>query len=126
MHPHALSHVAEAELEAALHLPGGLVREGDGEDLVRLHAAGGDEVRDAVREDARLPRAGAGDDEHRALGGEDGLALRRVQVGEVLLGGGDRHRVDGIRRGRRSRTRSPDVTASLRVGASLCASSTKE
>ena len=38
-HPHALGDVAEDGLEAALHLPGGLVREGDGEDLVRLHAA---------------------------------------------------------------------------------------
>ena len=37
----------------------------------------GDQVGDAVGEDARLARAGAGDDEQRALGGEDGLALGR-------------------------------------------------
>ncbi len=62
-------------------------------------------MRDAVREDARLPRAGPGDDQDRAFRGENGLALGRVQVGEVLLGGGNRHRVDGIRRGSPPRLR---------------------
>ena len=79
----------EHPLEPLAHLPRRLVRERDREDLVRLHAARADEVRDAVREDARLPRAGAGDDEERALGREHGLALGLVQVGEVALGGRD-------------------------------------
>ncbi len=48
-------------------------------------------MRDAVREHARLAGSGAGDDENRALGGQDGLALGRIQVGEVLLGRGDGH-----------------------------------
>ena len=96
-HPHALGDVAEDGLEAALHLPGRLVREGDGEDLVRLHAAGRDEMGDAVGEHARLPRAGAGDDEHGPFRGEHRLALGGVQVREVLLGGGHCHDVDGIR-----------------------------
>ena len=78
-------------LEPLAHLAGGLVREGDREDLVRLHAAGVDQVRDAVGEHARLARAGAGDDEQRAFGREDGLPLGRVQVGEVLLGRRDGH-----------------------------------
>ncbi len=47
---------------------------------------------DAIREDARLPRARAGDDEERPLGREDGLALGLVEVGEVALGGRDAHR----------------------------------
>jgi hypothetical protein len=77
---------AEQALEALAHLPRGLVRERDREDLVRLHAAGVDQVRDAVGEDARLPGARPGDDEKRPLGREDRFPLRRIQVGEVLLG----------------------------------------
>ena len=88
----------EDDLQAALHLPRGLVRERDREDLVRLDPAGGDEVRDAVREDARLPRPRARDDEDGPLGREHRLALGRVQVGQVLLRGGRRHGVDRIRR----------------------------
>ena len=59
---------AEQALEARPHLARGLVRERDREDLVRLHAAGGDQVRDAMGEDARLAGARAGDDEERAFG----------------------------------------------------------
>src|SRR5437764_10826 len=66
-------------------LPRRLVRERDREDLVRLHAARGDQMRDAVGEDARLPRARARDDQERALGGENGLLLGLVQIGEVLV-----------------------------------------
>ena len=58
---------AEHPLQALAHLAGGLVREGDREDLVRLRADGVDQVRDPVREDARLARARAGDHEHRPL-----------------------------------------------------------
>src|SRR5262249_39157798 len=86
--------LAEQALEPLAHLARGLVREGDREDLVRLCADSVDEVRDAVREDTRLPRAGAGDDEQRAFRGEDGLALRRVEVGEVLLRRRDGHAAD--------------------------------
>ena len=46
---------------------------------------------DAVREDARLPRACAGDHEQRTLGREDGVALGLVEVGEVALRGRDGH-----------------------------------
>ena len=82
----------EHPLEPLAHLPRRLVRERDREDLVRLHAARADEVRDAIGEDARLPGAGAGDDEERPLGRENGLALGLVEVGEVALGGRDGHR----------------------------------
>jgi len=46
---------AEHVLEPLAHLPRGLVRERDREDLLRLDADRVDQVRDAVREDARLP-----------------------------------------------------------------------
>ena len=83
-----------AASRGAAHLARGLVREGDGEDLVRLRAARADQVRDPVGEHARLAGAGAGDHEQRAFRGEDGLALGGVQVGEVALGRGDCHVVD--------------------------------
>ena len=42
-------------------------------------------------EDARLARAGAGDDQQRPFGVEDGLPLGGIQVGEILLGREDGH-----------------------------------
>ena len=83
--------VAEEPLEPVAHLPRRAVRERDREDLVRLHARRGEQVGDAVGQDAGLARARAGDDEQRPLRVEDGLALGRVQVGEVGLGLGDGH-----------------------------------
>ena len=59
-----------------------------------LHADRVDQVRDAVREDARLAGARAGDHEQRAFGGEHRLALRGIQVGEIAFGRRDGHRVD--------------------------------
>jgi hypothetical protein len=91
-HPHRPRDPADELLEAALHLVRGAVRERDREHLVRLHAEGAELVDDPVREDARLPGAGARDDEDRAFGRRDGLPLGRVQVGEVVLRGlGDGH-----------------------------------
>src|SRR6266851_2299009 len=53
-------------IEPLAHLLGGLVCEGHGEDRTGRHALA-DEVSDAVREDARLPRSRAGQDEERAV-----------------------------------------------------------
>ena len=75
--------------EAVAHLPGGLVRERDREDLVRLHLLVRDQMRDAVREDACLPRARAGDDEQRPLGGADRLELGLVEAVQEAVGGRD-------------------------------------
>src|SRR6202007_1837010 len=74
---------ADEVLEPLPHLRRRLVRERDREDLRRLGADRGEQVRDPAGEDAGLPRAGAGDDEERALGGEDSLPLSRIQVLEV-------------------------------------------
>ncbi len=90
-HPHRPGDAADEPLEPPLHLPRGLVREGDREDLVGADTVRLDQVDDAVGEDARLARARAGDDEHRPLGREDGLLLGGIQVGEVLLGRRDGH-----------------------------------
>ena len=89
--PDRAGDAAEQALEPRAHLPRRLVRERDREDLVRLHAAGGDQVGDAVREDARLAGAGAGDDEERPFGLHDGLTLGVVQPFEVPIGADDGH-----------------------------------
>ena len=52
--PDALRLGAEQLLDALAHLAGGLVGEGDGEDLLGRDAAGADQVRDAVHQHARL------------------------------------------------------------------------
>ena len=89
--PEPLAASPEQALEPLPHLAGSLVREGDGEDLVRLRTDRVDQVRDAIREDAGLAGPGAGDDEQRPLGGEHGLPLSGIEVREVLLRRGDGH-----------------------------------
>ena len=84
-HPRGARGRADEVLDALAHLPRRLVRERDREDLGRLDADRAEQVRDAAGEDARLSRARAGDHEHRAFGVQDGLPLRRIQVGEVGL-----------------------------------------
>ncbi len=63
------------EVDALLHLRGGLLGEGDREDLVRFRRAGGDELDDPGGEHVRLPGAGAGDDEQRSGPVHDRAAL---------------------------------------------------
>ena len=84
-HPRGARRRADEVGDALAHLPRRLVRERDREDLGRLDADRAEQVRDAAREDARLARARARDDEDGAFGVEDGLALGRIQVGEVRL-----------------------------------------
>ncbi len=76
---------AEHVLQPLAHLARGLVRERDREDLLGLDPVRVDQVRDAVREDARLAGARAGDDEQRPFRREDRLPLGRVQIGEIGL-----------------------------------------
>jgi hypothetical protein len=121
-HPHRSDDAAEHAFEAALHLVGRLVCEGDGEDLLWLHAAGGDEVGDPVRQDARLARACAGDHEHGSLGGEHRLALGGIQVGEVGLRRGDGHDLDASARDRAQRTRLLTSSRALSIQPTACSS----
>ena len=88
--PHALGDApADQALDAVGHLARRLVRERDRQDRAGVHAELADQVRDAVRQRARLPRAGAGHDEHGPLRMEDGLGLDVVQAFEQ--GGADAH-----------------------------------
>ena len=77
--------------DALAHLARGLVGEGDGEDLARPGAAGGDQMGEASGERGGLAGAGAGEDQHRSFGRQHGLALRRVQAGQIgrVRGGGE-------------------------------------
>ena len=72
------------------HFLGGLVGERDGEDFVRLGVAVADEIRDAAGDDARLARAGAGEDEQRPVDVQDRFALFGIQGVEEL------HRAEGV------------------------------
>jgi len=78
-HPHPAAVGAEERLDARPHLFGGLVRERDGQNFVRLRETAGDEVRHPARDDPRLARSGAGDDEERPGGVEDRVALFGVE-----------------------------------------------
>ena len=69
--------------DALLHLARRLVGEGDGEDLARPGLAGGDQVGEAGGQRGGLAGAGAGQHQHRALGRQHRLALRRVEAGEI-------------------------------------------
>src|SRR5581483_7878381 len=59
-HPRGARRRADEVDHALAHLGRSLVREGDREDLGRLHADRAEQMGDAAREHARLPRAGAG------------------------------------------------------------------
>ncbi len=105
---------AEHERQALAHLPRGLVRERDREDLVRLHLLVRDQVRDAVREDARLPRARARDDEQRPFRRPDRLELGLVETVEEALGGCDRDVSDASRRLRLARAQPASTSETWR------------
>ena len=92
-----LDREAEKLAETQAHLTCGLVGEGQGGDSVRPHSADPHQVGDAVRNDASLAAAGAGDDQQGAVDGLDGFALLGVQsfedigchrLGDYNTGGG--------------------------------------
>jgi hypothetical protein len=73
-----LDRLRQKPRDALLHFAGGLVGEGDGENISRRDAPG-DEVGDAERDDAGLAGAGAGEDQHRAVQRFDGLPLLGIE-----------------------------------------------
>ena len=64
--------------DARAHFVRGLVGERDRQDGGRRDAMAADEMRDAVRDDARLAASGAGQDQQRTFGVCDGFALLGV------------------------------------------------
>ena len=95
--PHGPGPRADQGGHPGRHLPGRLVGEGDGQDLVRRHVPRGQQVGDPVGEHAGLPRARARHDEQRAALVHDGSALLRIESVEegVYREGGHPHRVGG-------------------------------
>ena len=85
-HGHVAAWLADEAQDPLAHLGRGLVGERHGEDLPRPHALDADQVRDAVREHARLARAGAGEDEQRPLGRRDGARLLGVEAADDACG----------------------------------------
>ena len=81
--PHRTRHRTDQRFDAVLHLAGRLVGEGDGEDVGRMHTMRADEMGDAVREHARLARAGASHHEEWTVDVFGGVALGRVQSAEI-------------------------------------------
>jgi hypothetical protein len=67
-------------LDARAQLARGLVSERDGEDLVGAERAGGDLVRDPVRDRRRLARPGSRQDADGAYDGLDGTPLLGVEL----------------------------------------------
>jgi len=81
---HAFHGMAEHLAEPVLHLAGGLVGEGHRQDLGGAGAALAEDVGDARGQHARLAGAGAGQHQNRAVQRLHGLALLRIEPGEVF------------------------------------------
>jgi hypothetical protein len=79
---HAIGRLLETRTEklvhARLHFARGFVGERNSENIIRRDAAG-DKMRNSTRNDARLARARAGENQHRTGGGFDGLALGWIE-----------------------------------------------
>jgi hypothetical protein len=80
---HPLDDAADELADAVLHLPRGLVGEGDGEDLVRPRPPGVEQVGDPGGERAGLAGAGAREHKDRAVERLDRRPLGRVEVVEI-------------------------------------------
>ena len=74
----------DERLDTVPHLLRGLVGEGHRQHLIRARVTVADEVRNAERDDARLARAGAGEDQQRPFPMQHGLALLGVQLIEEV------------------------------------------
>ena len=92
-YPHATGAAGNECRQTLTHLGRGLVGKRDGKDLPGLNAQVAEHMCDSEGQDAGLARAGAGEHQQRALGGQDRLALggiKAVDVDERLGGFGCR------------------------------------
>jgi len=84
--PVQLAGAAEQPDDAVLHLAGGFIGEGHGQDMPGAHAPLLHQVGDAVGQDARLAAAWPGQHEHRAIARAHRLALLGIHAAEDLRG----------------------------------------
>ena len=88
-HPHAAGTAGDECRQTLTHLGRGLVGKRDGKNLPGLNAQVAKHMCDAEGQDAGLARAGAGEHQQRALGGQNCLALSGIKAVDVdeRLGG---------------------------------------
>ena len=92
--PHTLGHRANQRAESFAHLGGGLVGEGDGQDLAGPCAELAQDPCDASGEDSGFAGTGTGSDQQRLAAVLHGFGLLRVQVAyEFLRAAGDDFRL---------------------------------
>ncbi len=82
--PHRPAIDAEQRFDPLAHLGGGFVREGHRHDLVGMHDLFRDEIRDPMRDDARLPRPRAGENQQRPFAVLHGLLLLWIERGKEV------------------------------------------
>ena len=69
---------------AGTHFASGFIGESDGEYGERGNFVSGDNVRDAMSDDARFAAAGAGEDQEGSFGGGDCFTLWGIEAGEKI------------------------------------------
>ena len=74
----------EMRFHARAHFTRGLVGESDRQNREWRHLIRGDDVRDAVRDDARLAAARSGKDQEWSFGSSDGFTLRGIETGKKI------------------------------------------
>jgi len=81
--PQALDAAAEQRTDPLDHLARGLVGEGHGEHLVRAHPTGEQQMGKPRGQHPGLAGAGAGKHQERAVLGQDGRLLLRIEPGQI-------------------------------------------
>jgi hypothetical protein len=82
--PHLPAFGAQQRLNTRPHFFGGLVGERHGEDAVRIRDAAADQMRDAMRNDARLARSCTGENQQGAVRVKNGFLLFWIETGEEV------------------------------------------
>ena len=127
--PHIPRIVADQLANAFAHLLGGLVGAGHRDHLERPRQPAANQIRDAIRNDARFPRTRSRQDQQRPLGVQHCLTLLRIQRGEEVFPTGPR--VLGPRDSTRAQPPAPRVrhrwerTSCLEKSSGSCSNSTR-
>ena len=74
----------EMRFHARAHFTCRFIGESDGQDREWRDLISSDDVRDTVRDDARLAAARAGKDQERSFGGSDGFTLWGIETGKKI------------------------------------------
>src|SRR5579862_4781860 len=96
---------ADKFFDALAHFRSGLVGERHRQNGLRHYPLVLDQIGDAKRDDARLPAAGAGEDQHGSFSSFDGFALLRIELVEKRQNGSGSRVASSILQGN-SRTRN--------------------